>query len=57
MKFKLAYYLFLMIPALHLFFYQIYNFNYKNAKNSLKIFKSNNLLGMIIFINILIGKI
>ena len=57
MKFKLAYYLFLMIPALHLFFYQIYNFNYKNPKNSLKIFKSNNLLGMIVLLNILIGKI
>ena len=57
MKFKLIYYFFLMVPALHLFFYQIYNFNFKDPKNSLKIFKSNNSLGMIILLSILIGKI
>ncbi|MDA7573240.1 4-hydroxybenzoate octaprenyltransferase [Candidatus Pelagibacter sp.] len=57
MKFNLMYYLFLSISILHLFFYQIYNFNFKNPKNSLKIFKSNNLLGGIVLLNILIGKI
>jgi len=57
MKFKLVYYFFLMVPTLHLFFYQVYNFNFKDPKNSLKIFKSNNLLGMIVLLNILIGKI
>ena len=34
-----------------------YKFNYKNSKNSLKIFKSNNFFGALVFINILIGKI
>jgi len=57
MKFKLIYYFFLMVPTLHLFFYQVYNFNFKDPKNSLKIFKSNNLLGMIVLLNILVGKI
>ena len=57
MKFNLMFYLFLSIPILHLFFYQIYNFNSKDPKNSLKIFKSNNLLGLIIFCSILIGKV
>ena len=57
MKFNTIFYFFICIPILHLFFYQIYNFNSKDPKNSLKIFKSNNLLGLIIFCSILIGKV
>jgi 4-hydroxybenzoate polyprenyltransferase len=57
MKFNLMFYLFLAIPILHLFLYQIYNLNFKNPKNSLKIFKTNNLFGAIVLINILIGKV
>jgi len=57
MKFNTIFYLFLLFPILHLFFYQIYNFNFKDPKNSLKIFKSNNLLGVIVLFNILIGKV
>ncbi len=57
MKFNSMFYLSLSIPILHLFFYQIYNFNFKDTKNSLKIFKTNNLLGVIVLFNILIGKI
>jgi len=56
MKFNSMFYLFLSIPILHLFLYQIYNFDFKDPKNSLKIFKTNNLLGAIILFNILIGK-
>ena len=57
MKFNSMFYLFLSIPILHLFLYQIYNFNFKDSKNSLKIFKTNGLLGAIVLFNILIGKI
>ena len=57
MKFNTIFYFFLLIPIFHLFFYQIYNFNFKDAKNSLKIFKSNNLLGMVVLFSILIGKV
>ena len=57
MKFNTIFYLFLLIPFLHLFFYQIYNFDLRDSKNSLKIFKSNNILGIIILLNILIGKV
>jgi 4-hydroxybenzoate polyprenyltransferase len=57
MKFNSIFYLCLSIPILHLFLYQIYNFNFKDSKNSLKIFKSNNLLGVIVLFNILMGKI
>ena len=57
MNFNSIFYLFLFIPILHLFGYQIYNFNLKDPKNSLKIFKTNNFLGIIILFNILIGKL
>ena len=57
MKFNPMFYLFLSIPILHLFICQIYNFQFGNSKNMLKIFKSNNLLGAIILLNILIGKV
>ena len=56
MKFNTMFYFFILIPTAHLFFYQIYNFNFKNPKNCLKIFKSNNFFGAIILCNILIGK-
>ena len=49
------YFLFLILPAMHLFF-QIKTLNIKDDNSCLKIFKSNNMLGLIIFINLLIGK-
>jgi 4-hydroxybenzoate polyprenyltransferase len=57
MKFNTIFYIFLSIPIIHLFFYQIYNFNFKNPENSLKIFKTNSLLGAIVLFNFLIGKV
>ena len=42
---------------IHLFFYQIKTFDLKNPDKCLKIFKSNNYFGLIVFLNILIGKI
>ena len=56
MKLNTAFYFFILIPIAHLFFYQIYIFNYKNPKNCLKVFKSNNFFGAIVLFNILIGK-
>ena len=56
MRLNSVFYFFALIPTAHLFFYQIYNFNFKNPKNCLKIFKSNNFFGAIILCNILIGK-
>jgi len=57
MKFNTMFYIFILVPFFHLFFYQIYNFDFKDSKSSLKFFKSNNLLGVIILFNILIGKV
>ena len=56
MKFNNLYFFLVLIPFAHLFFYQIKNFQSKNPKNCLKIFKSNNFLGLIIFLNLLISK-
>ena len=56
MKFDPKYYFILFIPFMHLFFYQIRNLNLKNPASCLKIFKSNNIFGFIIFLNILIIK-
>jgi len=57
MKFNTIFYFFILMPIIHLFFYQIYNFNYKDPKNCLKIFKTNNLFGAIVLFNILMGKV
>ncbi len=57
MNFDLIYFLFIAIPIIHLFFYQINNFNSKNPDSCLRIFKSNNYLGIIIFLNILVGRL
>ena len=56
MNFSLVYFLFILIPIIHLF-YQINNFDSGNPTSCLKVFKSNNNLGIIIFFNILIGKL
>ena len=57
MNFNYLYFLSLVIPFIHLFFFQIKNLEIKNPISCLKIFKSNNTLGLIILINIAIGKI
>ena len=54
MEFHYVYYFLLLIPIIHLFFYQMKIFNLKDPMSCLKAFKSNNLFGLIILINILI---
>ena len=56
MNFSSLYFLFLTIPIIHLFYYQIRLFNSKSSTICLKLFKSNNLFGLIILFNILLGK-
>ena len=57
MNFSPIYFLLITIPVMHLFFYQISNFDSKNPTSCLKVFKSNNYLGIIIFLNILVGRL
>ena len=40
-----------------MFYYQIFNLNFKKPSNCLMSFKSNNLVGILIFIQMLVGKI
>jgi 4-hydroxybenzoate polyprenyl transferase len=57
MKFNLFYFLFLIIPIFQLIFFQIYKLNMNEPMSCLTKFKSNNFIGLIIFVNLLIGKI
>ncbi len=57
MNFANIYFFGIVVISLHLFVYQIFKLNINSERNCLEIFKSNNFLGFMVFINILIGKI
>ena len=57
MNFKLFYFVFLILPAVHLFIFQIKKLNISDTNNCLTKFKSNNLLGLVVLINIFVGKL
>ena len=57
MNFNKIYFGGLILIAMHLFIFQIKNLDINLKSKCLKIFKSNNFLGLLIFINLLIGKI
>tara|TARA_B100000575_G_scaffold288201_1_gene287844 strand:+ start:16 stop:885 length:870 start_codon:yes stop_codon:yes gene_type:complete len=56
MNFNKFYYLILVIPSVHLIYFQSYKLNIKNGDDCLSKFKSNNYLGIIILSILLIGK-
>ena len=56
MSFNIYYFLFSILIFIHLIFYQIKNLEFLNPIRCLEIFKSNNFLGLLVFLNILIGK-
>jgi len=47
----------MIIPILHLLVFQVKKLNTNQSIDCFSKFKSNNFLGLIIFINILIGKL
>jgi 4-hydroxybenzoate polyprenyltransferase len=55
-QYSLSYFLFLFFVSLHLFFFQLKNLIISSSSSCLKTFKSNNTLGLIVFINIFVGK-
>tara|TARA_B100001109_G_scaffold124815_1_gene101599 strand:- start:195 stop:1061 length:867 start_codon:yes stop_codon:yes gene_type:complete len=57
MNFNLIYFLLLFFSLIHVFLYQIRKFKTDNSEICLELFKSNNFLGLVIFTNILLGKI
>ncbi|MBD1137730.1 4-hydroxybenzoate octaprenyltransferase [Pelagibacterales bacterium SAG-MED43] len=56
MEFSKFYYFTLIIVSFHMFYFQINRLKIENSKNCLEIFKSNNLLGFIVLISLIIGK-
>mgnify|MGYP001157173075 FL=1 len=57
MNFKNIYFLFMLLPIYHLFVFQIKKLDTSLASDCLVKFKSNNFLGFLVLINILIGKL
>ena len=57
MNFKIYYFLFMIISIVHLLVFQVKKLNTDSPIDCLSKFKSNNFLGLIIFTNILIGKL
>jgi 4-hydroxybenzoate polyprenyltransferase len=57
MDFNYLYYIFIIIIGFHLFYVQVYTLKINISSNCLKIFKSNNLLGVIVFLGLILGKI
>ena len=57
MNFSYLFYFCTIIVAVQLIFFQIYKLDFKNPKNCLKIFKSNNFLGLLVFFSLLVGKL
>ena len=56
MSYSIFYFIFSIIIFLHLIFFQLKALNISRPQMCLRIFKSNNFLGFIVFINILIGS-
>ena len=57
MSFEYYYFIFLIFPIFHLLIFQVKKLNINLPMDCLIRFKSNNFLGLIILINILIGKL
>ena len=57
MKFNFIFFVFSLIPIYHLFLYQIKKFSSTDPIICLDLFKSNNFIGLIIFVSLLVGKI
>jgi len=51
------YFIFLVMIALQMYYFQIFKLNFKNPSGCLKTFKSNNLIGLLVLMGMLIGKI
>ena len=57
MNLNIVYFIILILIGFQLFLFQIRNLDFENPESCLKKFKSNNFLGLIIFLNLIIGKI
>ena len=56
MAFNDIFFLFMTLIFIHLFYFQIKRLDIKDEKNCLKIFKSNNSLGFLVYLSLIIVK-
>ena len=57
MGFNKFYYIYLTIIFFQMFYLQLKNLEIKNAKSCFNVFKSNNILGALVLIGLIIGKV
>ena len=57
MKLNEFYFIFLVIVTLQMFYVQLKKLNIEKPISCLKVFKSNNFLGLLVFISLIIGKL
>jgi 4-hydroxybenzoate polyprenyltransferase len=57
LKLNLIYFIFLFMAALQIYYFQIYKLDINKMDNCLNTFRSNNFLGLIVFLGLLVGKI
>ena len=57
MHFNQFFFIFLIIVFFQMFYFQLFRLNVKEPSSCLKTFKSNNFLGLIILISLVIGKV
>ena len=57
MNYNLFYFMFLLIVFIQTFYFQLFKLKIHDGNSCLRIFKSNNNLGLLIFLAIIIGKI
>ena len=56
MKLNNFYFLFLIIIIFQMLYFQLLKLDIKSPINCLKVFKSNNFLGLLVFFNLIVGK-
>ena len=57
MVFNKFYYIYLTIIFFQMFYLQLKNLEIKNANSCFNVFKSNNTLGALVLIGLIIGKV
>ena len=57
MNFNSIFYIFLIFTLFHLFIFQIKRLDINSTEKCLDIFKSNNFIGMLVFVSLIFGKI
>jgi 4-hydroxybenzoate polyprenyltransferase len=57
LKLNLTYFIFLFMASLQMYYFQIYKLNVNKMDSCLNVFRSNNFLGLMIFLGLLVGRI